>query len=136
MLAPHQPFKSEPLNSAVKPDGGVFTFTTWADEQAIDQYIEANKVRAAVVLGGGLIGLKTVEALVDREVPVTVVELADRILAVTFDTEAARLAEKVGVSVEQLKQALRPLETKKRSAASAIILPPRMHTTATSRSRP
>ncbi|MFB3894228.1 MAG: NAD(P)/FAD-dependent oxidoreductase [Phycisphaerae bacterium] len=73
---------------------GVFTFTTWADEQAIDKYIEANKVRAAVVLGGGLIGLKTVEALVDRDVPVTVVELADRILAVTFDKDAARLAEK------------------------------------------
>ena len=32
----------------------------------------------------------------------------------------ARLAEKVGVSVEQLKQHLRPPEPKKRSAAAAI----------------
>ena len=71
---------------------GVFTFTTWDDELAIAEYIEAHKVRHAVVLGGGLIGLKTVEALVDRAVPTTVVELADRLLAVTFDPTAARLA--------------------------------------------
>jgi NAD(P)H-nitrite reductase large subunit len=71
---------------------GVFTFTTWDDEQAIDQYIRSRGVKRAVVLGGGLIGLKTVEALVERNVGVTVVELADRLLAVTFDHAAAKLA--------------------------------------------
>ncbi len=74
---------------------GVFTFTTWEDEQAIDEYITANGAgKGAVVLGGGLIGLKSVEAFVDREVKVTVVELADRVLAVTFDGVASKLAEK------------------------------------------
>lgn len=71
---------------------GVFTFTTWDDEQAIDQYIRSRGVKRAVVLGGGLIGLKTVEALVEQGVGVTVVELADRLLAVTFDQAAAKLA--------------------------------------------
>jgi NAD(P)H-nitrite reductase large subunit len=73
---------------------GVFTFTSWDDEQAIDEYLQKHTIRQAVVLGGGLIGLKTVEALVDRSVPVTIVELADRLLAVTFDHAAAKLAEK------------------------------------------
>ena len=77
---------------------GVFTFTTWADEQAIDEYLlgfqNKKPIRGAVVLGGGLIGLKTVEALVHRKVPATIVELADRILSVTFDKEASSLAEK------------------------------------------
>jgi NAD(P)H-nitrite reductase large subunit len=75
--------------------GGVFTFTTWDDEIAIDKYIQKTGTpRGAVVLGGGLIGLKSVEAMVHRNVPVTVVELADRVLAVTFDKEASSLAEK------------------------------------------
>lgn len=74
---------------------GVFTFTTWADEQAIDAYLQSHGApRGAVVLGGGLIGLKTVEALVMRGIAVTVVELADRILAVTFDQAASDLAQK------------------------------------------
>ena len=77
---------------------GVFTFTTWDDEIAIDQYIQniqkTGAPRGAVVLGGGLIGLKSVEAMVHRGIAVTVVELADRVLAVTFDKEASALAEK------------------------------------------
>lgn len=73
---------------------GVFAFTTWADEQAIEQFMTVHgKPRNAVVLGGGLIGLKTVEALVERDIPVTLVELADRILSVSFDKDASRLAE-------------------------------------------
>jgi NAD(P)H-nitrite reductase large subunit len=73
---------------------GVFTFTTWADQRAVERFIAENKVKAPLVLGGGLIGLKTVEALVERKLPVHLVELADRILAVTFDQDASRLAQK------------------------------------------
>ena len=73
---------------------GVFTFTTWADERAVDEWIGRHDMtHGAVVLGGGLIGLKCVEALSARKVPTTVVELADRILPVTFDHDASRLAE-------------------------------------------
>jgi NAD(P)H-nitrite reductase large subunit len=73
---------------------GVFTFTTWADQRAVERFIGENNVKAPLVLGGGLIGLKTVEALVERKLPVHLVELADRILAVTFDQDASRLAQK------------------------------------------
>jgi len=64
------------------------------------------------VVGGGLIGLKTTEALMARSIRVTVVELADRILSISFDRTASRLAETIlrregaeirtGTSVEEI----------------------------------
>ncbi|WP_258187248.1 FAD-dependent oxidoreductase, partial [Candidatus Hakubella thermalkaliphila] len=50
-----------------------------------------NRIEKAVVVGGGLIGLKATEALVERVIKVTVVELADRILSITFDHKAAAM---------------------------------------------
>jgi len=73
---------------------GVFTFTTWDDARNIKAYVEKNAVREAVVVGGGLIGLKSVEALVELGIRATVVELADRILSITFDRTASDLATK------------------------------------------
>lgn len=96
--------------------GGVFTFTTWDDAQGIDGYIRTHDVKTAVVLGGGLIGLKTVEALVERGVGVTVVELADRLLAVTFDHAAAKLAER---SLADKNVVIRTGTTIKKVASSA-----------------
>ena len=62
----------------------------------LDQSLEVKKrlgrVKNAVVLGAGLIGTKTAEALsrvIDR---VTVVELADRVLALVSDETSSRLA--------------------------------------------
>jgi NAD(P)H-nitrite reductase large subunit len=73
---------------------GVFTFTKLSDAQKIERYIKANKVKEAVVIGGGLIGLKATEALIGLKIRVTIVELADRILSTTFDQEASSLIEK------------------------------------------
>ena len=70
---------------------GIFTFTTWEDEERVENYIKKNNVKKAVVLGGGLIGLKTTEALMELGVKVTIVELADRILSVTFDRKASEI---------------------------------------------
>ena len=82
---------------------GVFTFTTLDDARNIKAYIEANNVRKAVVVGGGLIGLKSVEALTALKIDTTLVELADRILSVTFDDKASAMAraslERAGVTV-------------------------------------
>ena len=72
---------------------GVFTFTRWDDARRIARYIANHHVESALVVGGGLIGLKTSEALLARSIPVTIVELADRILSATFDRTASRLAE-------------------------------------------
>jgi NAD(P)H-nitrite reductase large subunit len=82
---------------------GVFTFTTWDDAREIEAYIEGHGVEKAVIVGGGLIGLKSMEALVERGIETTVVELADRILGATFDRTASELArrqlERAGVTV-------------------------------------
>jgi NAD(P)H-nitrite reductase large subunit len=74
---------------------GVFTFTRWQDARRIERYIEAQSVKSALVVGGGLIGLKTTEALMARSIQVTVVELADRILSISFDRTASKLAESI-----------------------------------------
>ncbi|MHA1849264.1 MAG: NAD(P)/FAD-dependent oxidoreductase [Promethearchaeota archaeon] len=72
---------------------GVFTFTTRQDGEKILDYINQNGVKHVIVLGGGLIGLKSTEALMELGIKVTVVELADRILSATFDKKASRIIE-------------------------------------------
>ena len=72
---------------------GVFTFTTWEDARSIQGYIKEHSVERVVVVGGGLIGLKSVEALIALGLRVTVVELTDRILGATFDDVASDMAK-------------------------------------------
>jgi NAD(P)H-nitrite reductase large subunit len=74
---------------------GIFTFTKWQEARRIDRYIQDRRVEAALVIGGGLIGLKTIEALIARKIKVTVVELADRVLSTIFDRTASKLAEDI-----------------------------------------
>ncbi|MFP4029649.1 MAG: NAD(P)/FAD-dependent oxidoreductase [Candidatus Brocadiia bacterium] len=93
---------------------GVFTFTTWQDAREIDRWIENRSVERAVAVGAGLIGLKSMEALVERGIQTTVVELADRVLGSTFDGPASRLAAnqmrdagvdvRCGTTVRKIKQ--------------------------------
>jgi NAD(P)H-nitrite reductase large subunit len=71
---------------------GVFTFTSWADAEAVDAYIREAAARRAVVVGGGLIGIKAAEALHARGLEVLVVELADRLLPTALDPCASELA--------------------------------------------
>jgi NAD(P)H-nitrite reductase large subunit len=72
---------------------GVFTFTKLQDAEEIARYIRYNKVKEAVIVGGGLIGLKAAEALIELKIKVTIVELADRILSATFDKKASSIIE-------------------------------------------
>ncbi|MCL5265864.1 MAG: FAD-dependent oxidoreductase [Chloroflexi bacterium] len=69
---------------------GVFTFTTLRDANLISSKLE--NARSAVVIGGGLIGISVTQALVKRDIDVTIVELKDRILNVLLDEEASRIA--------------------------------------------
>ena len=73
---------------------GVFAFTTFGDAAAVKDYIKKYTVKRAVVIGGGLIGLKAVEALIELGIKVSIVELADRILSTTFDTKASEIIQK------------------------------------------
>lgn len=72
---------------------GVFTFTGLLDAEAIGKYIKDNQVQKAVVIGGGLIGLKVSQALLELKINITIVELADRILSATFDKRASSIIE-------------------------------------------
>lgn len=74
---------------------GVFTFTTFDDAKAIDQFLDkyANREARAVVIGAGLIGISVTEALVKRGIEVTIVEMEERILSTILDEEASALVE-------------------------------------------
>lgn len=68
----------------------VYNFTNLAHAQTLIS--KAKEIKRAVVIGGGLIGLKAGESLFDRGVDVTILELSPRILSLAFDENAAALA--------------------------------------------
>jgi NAD(P)H-nitrite reductase large subunit len=82
---------------------GVFTFTTIGDAQRIAAKIDTINAKAAVVIGGGLIGISVTEALVKRGLKVTIVELQDKILSLLLDAKGSDIVEtvvkKAGVNV-------------------------------------
>jgi len=67
----------------------IFTFTTWDDAAKLKGI--APDIERAVVIGGGLIGLKAAEGLNLIDKAVTVVELADRVLSSAFDRPAGKI---------------------------------------------
>jgi NAD(P)H-nitrite reductase large subunit len=72
---------------------GIFTLTTLEDAIRIKNYIEKNEIDSATILGGGLIGLKSAEAFLELGIKINIIELADRILAATFDSQASGIIE-------------------------------------------
>ena len=66
---------------------GVFTFKTLSDAENIHRWLEKNNVKNCVVIGGGFIGLDAAEALEERGLNVTVIELLDRLLPRMLDKE-------------------------------------------------
>lgn len=73
---------------------GVFTFLSWDDAEEMRRHMEEYCVESVVVIGGGLIGLKTAEAFMALGLQVTVVELMDRVLSVTLDKRASEIVER------------------------------------------
>ncbi|HEY3306965.1 MAG TPA: FAD-dependent oxidoreductase [Desulfuromonadaceae bacterium] len=67
----------------------IFTFTTWDDAAKLKGI--SSDINRAVVIGGGLIGLKAAEGLNLLDKNVTVVELADRVLSSAFDRPAGKI---------------------------------------------
>ncbi|OIO03877.1 NAD(P)/FAD-dependent oxidoreductase [Candidatus Desantisbacteria bacterium CG_4_10_14_0_8_um_filter_48_22] len=82
------------IPQGVKKGRGVFTFLTWDDAKGIRSYIKKNSASgSAVIVGGGLIGLKAAEGLMELGIKISIVELADRILNATFDRNASGIME-------------------------------------------
>lgn len=67
----------------------IFTFTTWDDAAKLKGI--SSDINRAVVIGGGLIGLKAAEGLNLLNKSVTVIELADRVLSSAFDRPAGKI---------------------------------------------
>lgn len=70
---------------------GVSTFLKWDDVKDLEK--ELFPGIKTVVIGAGLIGLKTAEALIKRNASVTVVELANRVLSAILDETAAGMVQ-------------------------------------------
>ncbi|MFZ9024175.1 MAG: NAD(P)/FAD-dependent oxidoreductase, partial [Anaerohalosphaeraceae bacterium] len=66
----------------------VFTLRNIPDMDAIKKVVDDNKAKHAVVIGGGYIGLEMAEALSERGVEVSLVELAPQVMG-TVDPEMA-----------------------------------------------
>jgi NAD(P)H-nitrite reductase large subunit len=81
--------------------GRVMTFIKMDDAKHIDAMLP--ELKHVVVIGAGLIGLKAAESLHHRGVKVTVVELANRVMATVLDTDAGAIVqgalEKAGVNI-------------------------------------
>ncbi len=72
---------------------GVTTLFNPEDAEKILEMWENDELKKAVIIGGGLIGMETAEALTNLDVEVTIVEIMDYILPALLDREMAMLVE-------------------------------------------
>ena len=82
---------AEPIRPNIEGADGsnIFTLRNIPDTLKIKSYIGAAKPRSAVVIGGGYIGVEMAENLVKAGLKVSVVELADHLIApLDFDMAA------------------------------------------------
>lgn len=77
---------------------GIFGVSSLQSGMAIQRFLETEKPRNAVVVGGGYIGLEMAEALIRRGVAVTLVNRGSHIMT-TLDADMASLVEETLVEV-------------------------------------
>lgn len=70
----------------------VYTFTKWKDAEDIIGL--SKRIKKAVVIGAGMIGLKAIEGLNAIGADVTVIELAPEVLSRALDKDASRIVQK------------------------------------------
>ena len=68
----------------------VFTLRNIPDTDRIKAYVDDNRPKEAVVIGGGFIGVEMAENLVERGVKVHLIEMLDQVMA-PFDYEMAQI---------------------------------------------
>jgi NADPH-dependent 2,4-dienoyl-CoA reductase/sulfur reductase-like enzyme len=82
--------------SAVKPDlpgidaKGVFDLSTLQSGIDVFRYMKKNYPKKAVIVGGGYIGIEMAEALLDRDMDVTLIDMAPQVMT-TMDMDMADL---------------------------------------------
>lgn len=60
---------------------GIFTLRNVEDTDRIKNYLDTHSVRDAVVVGGGFIGLEMAENLYNAGIPVSIIEMAEQVMA-------------------------------------------------------
>lgn len=81
-----------PING-LKDAQNMFTLRNIPDTDKIKGFIDTNHPKEAVVVGGGFIGLEMAENLVDRGINVTLIEMANQVMA-PLDVEMAAIVHK------------------------------------------
>lgn len=71
----------------------VFSVRTLGDARAVHQ--KANEKGPAIVIGGGLLGLEAAHSLSKKGLPVTVIEVGDRILPRQLDSECSAILQTI-----------------------------------------
>lgn len=71
---------------------GVFSFLKWDDVKEIEAFLD--QAQKVIVIGAGLIGLKAAEGLAGKNVEISVVELANRVLSAILDENAAGMVQR------------------------------------------
>lgn len=71
----------KPPIPGIKECDNLFTLRNIPDTDAIKAHVDNTNPKSAVVIGGGFIGLEMAENLVDRGVNVTLVEMANQVMA-------------------------------------------------------
>ena len=72
----------------------IFQFWHPDDAKNVRQQISDKKIKNAVVVGAGLVGIEMAEALAKQGIGVAVLEMKDQILPQMLDAEVAKIAEK------------------------------------------
>jgi NADPH-dependent 2,4-dienoyl-CoA reductase/sulfur reductase-like enzyme/rhodanese-related sulfurtransferase len=72
---------------------GIFTLRTIQDSNRIKTWIEEKKAKRVVLIGGGFIGLETVENLINMGLEVTIIEMLPQLMPNLDPEIAARLQE-------------------------------------------
>lgn len=80
----------KPPISGIKEANNVFTLRNIPDTDAIKNFVDNNKPKEAVVIGGGFIGIEMAENLVERGIKVHLVEMLDQVMA-PIDFEMAQI---------------------------------------------
>lgn len=80
----------KPQISGIEEAKALFTVRNVPDTDRIKQYVDEEKPKHAIVIGGGFIGLELAENLVERGVKVTVIERGDQVMA-PIDFEMAQI---------------------------------------------
>lgn len=74
---------SAPMRPPIKgiETEGIFTLRNVEDTDRIKNYLDTHAVRDAVVVGGGFIGLEMAENLHNAGIPVSIIEMAEQVMA-------------------------------------------------------